>query len=367
MVSKTIKKPFYIAAVTLFASTALLAAKPVTSHADVTPNETVTSASQYNGLSNYQKELASFNTQSIKAFNPNQGNTNYNLGLADGFNNVTADGSNGSEDYSNGYITGQYVAQGWIVAAGGLDPSHIPYVGSDMNKLSAKDIQTNKDIKDAYVGFTNGLKAYINKDKSEPTGHSKYYDLAYAKGYDYGENPYDPQSQNDTAFGDGDDNTIAAYRADLHETSLGAYDTTSADVNSGIEAAMTSNDIQANADKQAATQIHTTVKKQSTKKKVVKKHVKKTTKKHAKKRHVVKKHVKKSHKKFPKTVYAKHRTGVHSVPQFNHGKTHYVAKGHKFHVYDKVSDGHGNWRYKVGKHAYITTIPGSIGTHKVRR
>lgn len=105
-------------------------------------------------------------------------------------------------------------------------------------------------------------------------------------------------------------------------------------------------------------------------KKVVKKHVKKTTKKHTKKRYVVKKHVKKSkikksHAKFPRTVWANHRTGVHSVPQFNHGRTYFVAKGHKFHVYAKVSDGHGNWRYKVGKHKYITTIPGSINKHYV--
>lgn len=117
---------------------------------------------------------------------------------------------------------------------------------------------------------------------------------------------------------------------------------------------------------------HKTTKKHVVKKKVVKKHVTKATKKITKKHVIVKKHVSKKHVQkirthIPHTVYAKHRTGVHSVPQFNHGKTYYVAKGHKFHVYYKISDGHGNWRYNVGKHKFITTIPGSIGTKRVKK
>lgn len=361
MVSKTIKKPFYIAAVGLFASTTLLASHPVTSHADVNPVTIVTSATQYNGLSNYQKDVASFNNTTISAFNPSQGDKNYNLGLADGFNNVTSDASNGSSLYSDGYLHGQYVAQGWIIASAGLDSTHIPWVGtSKTSKLNALDQQTNQDIQDAYYGFNDGLKAYNNKNTSEPTGHSKYYDLAYAKGYDYGENPFDPQSQNNTPFGGTDDATLVVYRSDLHETDLGSTDTTSSNVTAGIDAGIIGNQIAADTPQASTTSTPT--------KKVAKKHVtKKKAKKTVKKHHAVKKHkVSKKHAKFPKTVYAKHRTGVHTTPQFNHGKTHFVAKGHKFHVYAKVSDGHGNWRYKVGKHAYITTIPGSIGTHRVR-
>ena len=85
---------------------------------------------------------------------------------------------------------------------------------------------------------------------------------------------------------------------------------------------------------------------------------------------VTKKRIKKAPKKIrkgiPHAVYAKHRTGVHSSPQFNHGKTYFVETGHKFHVYYKISDGHGNWRYNVGYHKFITTLPGSITKHYVK-
>lgn len=81
---------------------------------------------------------------------------------------------------------------------------------------------------------------------------------------------------------------------------------------------------------------------------------------------VIKKSPKKIRKGIPHTVYAKHRTGIHSSPQFNHGKTYFVETGHKFHVYYKISDGHGNWRYNVGYHKFITTLPGSITKHYVK-
>lgn len=106
------------------------------------------------------------------------------------------------------------------------------------------------------------------------------------------------------------------------------------------------------------------------KKHIVKKHVtKKAVKKHSKKatkKHVAKKTPKKIRKNIPHTIYAKHSIGVHSSAQFNHGKTYYVAKGHKFHVYYKISDGHGNWRYNVGYHKFVTTISGSISHHYVK-
>lgn len=96
-------------------------------------------------------------------------------------------------------------------------------------------------------------------------------------------------------------------------------------------------------------------------KKVVKKHIKKATKKR-----VAKKTPKKIRKNIPHTIYEKHRIEVHSSAQFNHGKTYYVPKGHKFHVYYKISDGHGNWRYNVGYHKFVTTISGSISKHYVK-
>ena len=211
------------------------------------------------------------------------------------------------------------IAHGWIAAKNNKPVTRVPYLTENktegISKATAQDI--NYSIHQAYNGYKDGKQAAINKNTNEPDASDLFYLASYYKGYNDTAKTYYSSTYNKTPFGTTNKADAQAYYELMHMTST------------------------------------KTVKKHITKKKVIKKHVKKLK-------------AKKAHKRFPKTVYAKHRTGVHSVPQFNHGKTRYVAKGHKFHVYNKVSDGHGNWRYKVGKHAYITTIPGSIGTHYVK-
>ena len=321
MESNSIKKPFYIAAITLFATTALLVTKPVVSHADATSRPTVTNINQFDTLSTYQKNVAIFNQQNKDVINTINSSISNDVkdGQRDGFNNISMRKKNRSHDYISAYSNYQMIAQGWIAALNHKPENAVPYLTKNTNAGITKKIadDMNYNIHQAYNGYVDGRAAAQRHNANEPNKEDTYYLASYYKGYNDTAKTYYSSTYNKTPFGTTNKADAQAYYELMHMTST------------------------------------KTVKKHITKKKVIKKHVKKLK-------------AKKAHKRFPKTVYAKHRTGVHSVPQFNHGKTRYVAKGHKFHVYNKVSDGHGNWRYKVGKHAYITTIPGSIGTHYVK-
>lgn len=299
MESKSFKTPFYIAAIGLFASTTLLVSKPITSHADATTRPSITTNTQYDSLSIYQKAVAVFNKDNANVIYTLDNSTSNDTkdGQRDGFNNVSMRNKNQSSDYVNAYTINQMIAQGWIAAKNGNSKNKVPYLTKNktlgISTTTANNI--NYNIHQAYNGYKNGQKSALNGNNTEPNSQDLIYLASYYKGYNDTTKTYFSSTYNKTPFGSTDLSDINSYRKLLHMPTI------------------------------------------------------KTSRSH-----------------FPKTVYAKHRTGVYTYPQFNYGKTYFVNKGHKFHVYAEVSDGHGNWRYKVGKHAYITTIPGSIGTHYVK-
>lgn len=417
------KKPFYLGAIALFATTALALTQSVTSHAD--SNSDVDSKlysawpkDQY-GL-RYTDYVKYNRPAFVKSTLPAK-NKYTTIGVIDGINNVTIDKTMKSNYYLQGYMTGQIIAQGWL--------TYVKY-GNDISKLPATSRpQLRNWLELGYHAYQNGIHILLNGNNYQDWTPST--DDSFANSlYDYVKDKAMGDANlvrtggtmqnltpslskyltNKTPFGisETDTKSIDSIKKQFGFNDVFASsDSTDIPINvlhmSDDGSTLLNNrnvDIYANGDsdsdistsntsstpvvvKPSAThhekkvvkkvvKKHKTSKKHVAKKKVVKKHVKKATKKTTKKRVVVKKHVSKKHVQkirthIPHTVYAKHRTGVHSVPQFNHGKTYYVAKGHKFHVYYKISDGHSNWRYNVGKHKFITTIPGSIGTKRVKK
>lgn len=414
------KKPFYLGAVALFATTTLALAQPVISHAD--SNSDVDSQ-LYSALPKDQyglrySDYEMYNRPAfVKSTLPAQKKYT-TIGIIDGINNVTIDKTMKSNYYLQGYMTGQIIAQGWL--------TYVKY-GNDISKLpQTTRPQLRNWLELGYHAYQNGIHLTLDGNNYQdwiPSSNDENSLYDYIKEKAMGDanivrtgatmqNLTPSLSKyltNKTPFGvsETDTKSIDSIKKQFGFNDVFASsDSTNIPINvlhmSTDESTLLNNrnvDIYAHgedysnvSDDTSSTPVavkpstnhheqkvtkkvvkkHKTVKKHVAKKKVVKKHVKKATKKHSKKRVVVKKHVSKKHIQkirthIPHTVYAKHRTGVHSVPQFNHGKTYYVTKGHKFHVYYKISDGHGNWRYNVGKHKFITTIPGSIGTKRVKK
>lgn len=398
-----IHKYVYLGAVALFATSALALAHPVTSHADSTPSKD--DVASIFGLEKDQYGLTDrdYNHYDRSAFAKSSlpfNNKNILIGMSDGLNNLTIDKTNYTNGYLDGYVTGQVMAQGWLhyVKYGDAGASNIPYTESATGGNSTDDA-----IRAAYYGYKDGLhiydnmaNGYQNYTPSDDAYSQRVYSFAYKKahddsmiiGSDNGHPALSHYLHNSTPLGFSIDDTKGLDYAKtlLHSSDIyGGGSTTDVPANvthvdfSNPNVMLNQNNVPVtdlSGDAKIAvsydnpsnqnTSVSTSSDTQTTTPAVVK-HVVKTTK-HTKvvKKHVTKKQVKKAKAKLPKFVYAKHRTGVHSVPQFNKGKTYYVAKGHKFRVYAKVSDGHGNWRYKVGKHAYVTTIPGSISKKYVK-
>lgn len=439
MLLNTLKKPFYIGAVALFATTTFAITSPTTHH--VTAHASGISGNYYDhnnshtyGLSQYQYD--SFDRNALMKANMSQDTKDLFVGESDGLNNRTKDTNLNSHSYNLGYYIGQTAAQGYLAYLKyGDDTSKVPY----MKQFNPTGTDNSADafIAATYFGYRdelNRLKGAFsfgpnNNNGEKYNGNEKYngsdalnpdhfYTFARNLALEANKNgkldTLENHLNNSTPFGFSiaDTNVLNAIKDRLHLDNVFAngsinnvpnnvlyasnghiFDTNKDDfgdigtnVNSSVAKPTTNTTTPANTDVTSSANKNTNVEptkqtpvvqpnvtdqpsaNSSTNNAVSNQPVaKKTTHKTVVKKHVKKAKIKKIYSHIPHTVYAKHRLGVHSTTHFNKGKVHFVAKNHKFHVYYKISDGHGNYRYNVGKHQFITVKKDSIQNKPIKK
>lgn len=437
MLLNTLKKPFYVGAVALFATTTFAITNPTTHH--VTAHASGISGNSYDRNNSHtygltQNQYDSFDHNALLKANMNQDTKDLFLGESDGLNNRTKDTNINSHSYNLGYYIGQTAAQGYLAYLKyGDDTSKVPYM-KQFNPTGTGD-SADSFIAATYFGYRAGINdlkgafsfgpnhnndaTYNGSDALNP---ARFYTFAANLAREANKNgrvdTLKNHLNNSTPFGFSitDTNVLNVIKDQLHLDNIFAngsvdnvpnnvlyasnghiFDTNKNDfgdigtnVNSSVATPKTDNtqttstpvktDTTSPATKTDNVEptnqqpvVQPSVTEQSSANPSTntvvsnKPMVKKTMHKTVMKKHVKKAKIKKIYSHIPHTVYAKHRLGIHSTTHFNHGKVHFVAKNHKFHVYYKISDGHGNYRYNVGKHQFITVKKDSVQNKPVKK